>query len=131
MKSRNGQGSGKNISLTFDPNIPVERKALEMSQRLAGIGHGVRKSVIVAALAALSDLSDLIGRDVTTEELSAMYLKLLMNGGVQQSAPRLELERQEGEVLVETDSRGTSYEDIAANFVGSSMMSGGNDDLWD
>ena len=119
------------ISLTFDPTVPIERKALGMSQRLARMGHGKRKSVIVAALAALADFSELIGKDATTEELSARYLNLLMNGGVQQALPQLEITREEGDILVGTDSRGTSYEEIAENFAGSSMMSGGTDDLWD
>jgi hypothetical protein len=122
-KARNGQGGGKIISLAFNTDIPIEARAHAMSQRLGSIGHGVRKSVLIAALAALADYSEIIGRDATTEELSAMFLARLLGGTAQ--THRYEggepPPREEVDLLIETDSRGIDAEDIAANFLDTGM----------
>lgn len=125
-KSPNGAGSGEIISLAFNLDNPVERKAWEISQQLAASGHGNRKDAIIMFLATIYDVQQITGQYMDAQQIGARLLSALLTGG----NTNVENVTPEDPLIIVKSSEVKTGEEIAETFKRSVSYIGQEDDLW-
>lgn len=75
-RSQAADGEGDSITITFKRADVQDERALAMSQRLAGMGRGMRKRTIVALLAAMQTHFERTGEIVTPRQIDDLITSL-------------------------------------------------------
>lgn len=132
IKSKNAEGSGKSIVVTFDLTVPEEREASEAAKIYTELyGHGARKTLIVGFLKYMHDIYMATGKMISpVEAMSTQFLGQREQGAIGTNMPNVP--HVDISDFVTSGGVGVSGEESAKAFKDSTRaFLDDDDDLWD